>query len=147
METTADVAQEVSVPAKALDDETARKLIENSIAASLSAIEIYNKPNFLYRNEVFCILIVNAWELLFKAKLLADNNYDIKSIHVFDNQGKQKRLYGVTEVVDEMNRENTRQILVLIPLVYLNYLTESELVETQVLDDNGELAIVLAKAK
>ncbi len=66
---------------------------------------------------------------------------------VRDNEGKQKRLFGVTEVVDEMNRANTRQILVLIPLVYLNYLTKSELVETQVLDDNGELAIVLAKAK
>ena len=66
---------------------------------------------------------------------------------VRDNEGKQKRLFGVTEVVDEMNRENTRQILVLIPLVYLNYLTKSELVETQVLDDNGELAIALVKAK
>ncbi len=66
---------------------------------------------------------------------------------VRDNDGKQKRLFGVTEVVDEMNRENTRQILVLIPLVYLNYLTKSDLVETEVLDNNGELAIALVKAK
>jgi 4-amino-4-deoxy-L-arabinose transferase-like glycosyltransferase len=66
---------------------------------------------------------------------------------VRDDDGKQKRLYGVTEVVDEMNRAGTRQILVLIPLVYLNYLTKSDLVESKVLDDNGELAIVLVTAR
>ncbi len=64
--------------------------MENSIAASLSAIEVYNKPNFPYRNEVFCILIVNAWELLFKAKILSDNKDNLDSIHVFDNKGNQK---------------------------------------------------------
>ncbi|MEP6903477.1 MAG: glycosyltransferase family 39 protein [Actinomycetota bacterium] len=66
---------------------------------------------------------------------------------VRDDEGKQRRLYGVTEVVDEMKRENANQVLVLIPLVYLNYLTKSDLVESKVLDDNGELAIVLVKNK
>ena len=35
----------------------------------LAAIEIYNKPLFEYRDEVFVILLLNAWELLLKAVL------------------------------------------------------------------------------
>lgn len=41
-----------------------RKLLDNSKQAMLAAIEIYNKPQFDYREEVFSILLVNAWELL-----------------------------------------------------------------------------------
>jgi hypothetical protein len=33
----------------------------------LSGIEIYNKPRIEYRNECFVILLLNSWELLFKA--------------------------------------------------------------------------------
>jgi hypothetical protein len=46
-----------------------RRLLANSRAAILAAIEIYNKPQIAYRDEVFVILLVNAWELLFKAML------------------------------------------------------------------------------
>ncbi len=35
----------------------------------LAAIEIYNKPQFTYRSECFVILLLNAWELAFKALL------------------------------------------------------------------------------
>ncbi len=66
---------------------------------------------------------------------------------VREEDGKQKRLYGVSQVVDEMKRDNVKQTLVLIPLVYLPQLTKSDLLETQVLDDNGELAIVFVKMK
>ena len=66
---------------------------------------------------------------------------------VREADGKQKRFYGVPEIVEEMKRENTPQVLVLTPLVYLNYLTKSDLVESKVLDDNGELAIVVVKLK
>ena len=50
----------------------------------LSAIEIYNKPNFDYREETFAILAVNAWELLLKAKLLRENNFKLQSIFVME---------------------------------------------------------------
>lgn len=50
----------------------------------LSAIEIYNKPNFSYREETFAILAVNSWELLFKAQLLKLNNYSMKSLYVME---------------------------------------------------------------
>jgi hypothetical protein len=44
-----------------------RSLIGNSISAMLAGIEIYNKPRIEYRNECFVILLLNSWELLFKA--------------------------------------------------------------------------------
>jgi len=61
--------------------------------------------------------------------------------------GKQRRFYGVSQVVEELEKENAERILVLIPLEYLHTLTISDLVESQVLDENGELAIVLVKKK
>ena len=57
-----------------------KKLIEKAIAATVSAIEIYNKPDFRYRSETFCILAINGWELLFKAKWLSEE------IHVTEQQ-------------------------------------------------------------
>ena len=46
-----------------------RKLLDNSKAAIVAAIEIYNKPSFRYRDECVVILLLNAWELLLKAML------------------------------------------------------------------------------
>ena len=42
-------------------------LIDKSIGSMLPAIEIYNKPDFKYREETFAILAINSWELLLKA--------------------------------------------------------------------------------
>jgi len=53
-----------------------RKLLENSKAAMMAAIEIYNKPSFQYRDECVVILLLNAWELLLKA-LLSKNKKSI----------------------------------------------------------------------
>jgi hypothetical protein len=44
-----------------------KALIGNSMSAMLAGIEIYNKPRIEYRNECFVILLLNSWELLFKA--------------------------------------------------------------------------------
>lgn len=44
-----------------------RRLLANAMSAMLGAIEIYNKPRFAYRDEVFVVLLINAWELLLKA--------------------------------------------------------------------------------
>lgn len=57
-------------------------LLENSIYAAISAVEIYNKPKFLYREEVFSILLVNAWELCLKAKYLKDHNHKLTSLYI-----------------------------------------------------------------
>lgn len=59
--------------------------------------------------------------------------------------GKQVRFYGTKEILEEMQKDNATQVLVLVPLEYLHTLTGNEHVETKVLDENGELAIVLVK--
>lgn len=57
----------------------------------VSAIEIYNKPDFKYREESFVVLAVNAWELLLKAKILSNNKNKLKSIHIYNDKKKIKR--------------------------------------------------------
>ena len=47
-----------------------RILVEKAIEASLAAVEIYNKPNIQYREETFSILMLNAWEILLKARMI-----------------------------------------------------------------------------
>jgi hypothetical protein len=68
-----------------------QELLDKSIAAMVSAIEIYNKPDFKYREETFSILAINAWELLLKAKWLKDNKNTIRSLYVTE---KRLRLDG-----------------------------------------------------
>lgn len=58
-------------------------MLEKSISACISAIEIYNKPNFMHREETFSILMTNAWELLLKAKLVKDGDEEAQAIHIF----------------------------------------------------------------
>ena len=62
-------------------NKTYRSLLDKSIASMLSAIEIYNKPAFYNREEVFAILAVNSWELLLKAQWLRVNRFNVKSIY------------------------------------------------------------------
>lgn len=64
-------------------------LVDNAIDASLSAIEIYNKPNFRYREEAFAILMINAWELLLKARILKENNNKLRSIEIWEPRKKK----------------------------------------------------------
>lgn len=62
------------------------EILDKSIAAMVSAIEIYNKPDFMYREETFSILAVNSWELLIKAKWLKDNEGHINSLYVYTSK-------------------------------------------------------------
>lgn len=70
-----------------------KQLVDKSVAAALAAIEVYNKPDFRYREESFVILLVNAWELLLKAKILKDSKNRLSSlyIHFGTNNRKIKR--------------------------------------------------------
>ena len=65
-------------------------LLDKSIAAAISAIEVYNKPDFKYREETFSILMINAWEILFKAKIIKDNKNKLRSIYI-PNKIKNKK--------------------------------------------------------
>ncbi len=84
-----EYARRVSSKSRAgILDRPSEKLADKSIQAALSAIEIYNKPDFKYREESFSILMVNAWELLLKAKILLDNGEDERSIQQKGKDGK-----------------------------------------------------------
>lgn len=60
-----------------------QKLVDKAVAAITAAVEVYNKPSFVYREETFAILALNAWELLLKAKVVKDAGNDLKSIRVY----------------------------------------------------------------
>jgi hypothetical protein len=65
-----------------------KEFLNRAIAATVSAIEIYNKPDFLYREESFAVLAINGWELLLKAKWLIDHNNQIRSLYVMESHTK-----------------------------------------------------------
>lgn len=72
----------------------------------LSAIEIYNKPDFKYREETFAILAVNSWELLLKARLLKLNNFRINSIYCYKSYVNKKGEKSKKKKVLDRNRIN-----------------------------------------
>jgi|ERR1700746_1971210 hypothetical protein len=62
-------------------------LAEKATHAAVAAIEIYNKPGFRYREETFSILMLNAWELLLKARILKENQNRLRSIEIWEGRG------------------------------------------------------------
>lgn len=79
-------------------------LLENSIQAAISSIEIYNKPDFKYREQVFTILNINAWELLLKGKILKDANDDLESLYISSAEGKYKTTRSGNYLTIDINR-------------------------------------------
>jgi hypothetical protein len=80
-------------------------LLKKSVQCALSAIEVYNKPDFKYREECFVILMTNSWELLLKAKILLDNKNNPRSIYLIDqNKSLTKKLKPRKKAVYKKNR-------------------------------------------
>ncbi|MDP9415883.1 MAG: DUF3644 domain-containing protein [Pseudomonadota bacterium] len=67
-----------------------KRLRDNGVSAMVGAIEIYNKPRLTYRDECAVILMVNAWELLFKATLSKNK----VSIYYPKRRGEDYRTLG-----------------------------------------------------
>lgn len=63
-------------------------LAQKSVQAAISAIEIYNKPNFSYREEAFALLMTNAWELIVKAKWVFDHQESEDALYVLIQSAK-----------------------------------------------------------
>ncbi|MEZ5047068.1 MAG: DUF3644 domain-containing protein [Chitinophagaceae bacterium] len=80
-----------------------KSFVDKSIGAALSAIEVYNKPDFKYREETFSILMINSWELLLKAKIIKENNGDLKSIYILINK-VGKRGNKLSSLTPDLNR-------------------------------------------
>ncbi|MCE9585258.1 DUF3644 domain-containing protein [Candidatus Nomurabacteria bacterium] len=94
------------------------KLLDKSVASIISAIEIYNKPDFAYREEIFSILLVNAWELLLKAKVLKDNKNKVSSIQV-QSKTKTKKGDPVKRFYPKENRSGNPYTLEIFKLIEL----------------------------
>lgn len=106
-----------------------RELLDRAIAAIVAAIEIYNKPDFHYREETFAILAVNGWELLFKAKWLSLHKNQAHSLYVREKETTlkgtpRKRLkmkktrsgnpytYGIDWLADKLTQQRQLDITV-----------------------------------
>lgn len=68
-----------------------KALLDRAIAAMIAAIDVYNKPDFPYRAESFTILALNGWELLLKAKWLADHHNQLSSLYVPEDRARDRR--------------------------------------------------------
>lgn len=64
-----------------------------------------------------------------------------------DEDGKQHRFVGAIEIRDYMETHGKSPLLIFCPLEHVRYLTNSDVIQAQVLDDNGELAILIVQPK
>jgi len=83
----------------------ASKLFDKAVSAITSAVEVYNKPGFRYRDETFALLALNAWELMLKARVVQINDGKQKSIFVFETRKTKSGLPG-TKVYLKRGRSN-----------------------------------------
>lgn len=92
---------------------------EKSVQAAIAAIEIYNKPDFHFREEAFSLLMTNSWELLLKGKWLSDHNDDVTSLYKYEDDptelGKKRPrtnrcnnpiTLGMTSLAQELSKDN-----------------------------------------
>lgn len=77
-----------------------KKLSDNSIAAMLAAIEIYNKPQTVYREQVVTVLVMNSWELLLKAVLRKAK----RNIFYKKKPGEDYRSLSLDDCIKEMDK-------------------------------------------
>lgn len=106
-------------------DSPSREVAAKSVAACISAIEVYNKPDFKYREETFSILMTNAWELLLKAKYIKNNGEDPDSVIEYEtvegekgNPVEQPKLsrsgnpitYGLTYLLEKLFQDKSNGI-------------------------------------
>jgi len=59
--------------------------------ALLAAIEIYNKPRVAYREQTLALLLVNAWEILLKARVVQIHGNNLAAIYRRERGSKRFR--------------------------------------------------------
>lgn len=90
-----------SLKAKTLTPEIKiyRSLLKRSLDAFILSLEVYNRPSLGNRVEAFCILSVNAWELLLKAELIKSSGMD----SVFKKNGHS---ICITDAINKRLQQN-----------------------------------------
>lgn len=69
-------------------------LVEKSRAACVAAVETYNRASAPHREENFAILMINAWELLLKARVIKENGGKLSSVYARDSVKLKNGRYG-----------------------------------------------------
>ena len=124
-----------------------QKLLDKSVASALAAIELYNKPRFLYREESFILLIIHAWEMLLKAKWLKENDNRETCLYVKEKRNYEKtragtrKTHGFDKMIDLLKSKNLLQDEVIRNLQAFrdlrnsveHFLTESRTLKEQIL--------------
>src|SRR5690606_18071277 len=77
------------------------RLVEKSIEAYILALETVNRLSIKYRVETFAFLICNAWELLLKAKILADSRSRY-SIYYKPKRGEKRRSLALRDCLQKV---------------------------------------------
>lgn len=114
-----------------------QELLDKSIAAMISAIEIYNKPDFKYREETFTILAINGWELLLKAKWLREHKNKISCLYVKENKNNKNGSQSKKQITKTSQCGN--------PITHgLDYLSK-KLIEKKILNEVAKSNIDILK--
>lgn len=77
---------------------SSRKLCANAMAAMIAAIELYNKPQAQYREQVVVVLVVNAWELILKGTLRKNG----KNVFYKKRRGEEYRSFSLDSTLSAM---------------------------------------------
>jgi len=77
-----------------------KTLAKNSISALLTSIEIYNKPNVLYRNETVILMLAHSWEILLKSILYKSDKKVKKYISWSLNESDSEDLIWLSKVIE-----------------------------------------------
>lgn len=96
------------------------ELVDKSIAAMIAAIEIYNKPDFRYREETYSVLNINAWELLIKAYWLKQHSNKVKKAYMFTRRLSKKMELRASKL-ELSTREVATHLLIVLNTSARNY--------------------------
>lgn len=117
-----------------------RSLLDKSVACMMSAIEVYNKPDFKYREGSFAILAVNAWEMLLKAQVLDLNHMRESSLYVWEPKRLKDGSKAPKKKVKALNRSGNPKTISIIEAMRI--LTQKGKLDKKLMD-NLELLIEL----
>jgi len=142
---------------RTLQKKTSRKLLIKALALATYLTIVFALlfvvPRFV-RTETVKTLIKSADSHGFSQLQVAE--FDMISHNaefyaagrlIRDDDGKQHRFNSIHELSDRITATEDHRILVLIPLNHVKQLTMSETLSTQVIEDNGELAIAAVSLK
>ena len=80
----------------------------------LAAVEMGNKTLIPYREETFCLLLVNSWEILLKARIVQQNRNRLESILEKESNGHfvrdpQTQSPHTIKFMEALNRVSVRE--------------------------------------